>query len=123
MRRTFAFLIAVLFSSPLQAERVEAQCVSAGCVITLLQRAQFIENKETCEWEYIPGKSSGGRTLIRGRQQKFIVLSVVARDGEEFVIAYQHVIFDLKDSVVTVSFPMSYLQNKKAFSISYKTPA
>lgn len=123
MRKTVALLAIMLFAREALTEEVAAACIAPGCVITLLQRAQFIEDRETCEWEYIPGKSSRGRTLLRGRTQEFVVVGIEMRDGEEIILASQYVLFDLKETAATFRFAKIYLTNQRAFSITHKTPA
>jgi hypothetical protein len=116
MRKAVVVFAAALFALPTFAEPITSDCIAPGCVITLKQRAQFIENPGNCEFEYIPGKANHGRVAIRGREEKFAVVRVEERDGEEFVIAENTIFFGTNPQ--TFSFAKIYLSNPKAFSIS-----
>ena len=106
---------AAAFAKP---QFLTADCIAPGCTIVLKQRAMFIEDASTCEWEYIPGVSRGGHTLIRGRESRFTVLRIEERDGEETVLASGEILFSgFNESVHTFRFAKIYLQNIRAISI------
>lgn len=117
--RKFAVAFAILFSAlPAPTKEIDLSCVAPGCAIILLQRAQFVENPYTCEWDYIPGKANSGHVLIRGREQRFVVLKIEERGGVEFVIATQEILFEgFGENVGTFCFPKECLANSRAFAI------
>jgi len=120
MRKAEAVFAVILIAGAAFAKPqfLTADCIAPGCTIVLKQRAMFIEDASTCEWEYIPGVSRGGHTLIRGRESRFTVVRIEERDGEETVLASGEVLFKgFKEGVRTFRFAKIYLQNVRAISI------